>query len=58
MIFCSDCSKDDKVIHNGEACYQVRYGHWSESDAQDPGEFEAKEDIAYYHEDCFSIKVD
>lgn len=55
MIICSECHK---VVKDGDRCYQVRYGNWVEYDAQDPGEFEAKEDVAYYHEDCFPLKID
>ena len=55
MIFCADCSRKDKVIHDGDKCYQVRYGNWNENDAQDLSEFEAKEDVAYYHEEFFIL---
>lgn len=55
MIKCSECKK---VILNEDKCYQVRYGYWKEHDAQDPGNFEAEEDVAYYHEDCYPIKAD
>lgn len=52
------CPICHKVIKDTDRCYQVRYGYWNESDAQDPGEFLAEEDIAYYHEECFPLKVD
>lgn len=51
-MFCSKCGK---VIKDEDKCYQVRYGHWAEYSAQDAGEFLPKEDVAYYHEDCYPI---
>jgi len=54
MILCAECHK---VIMQGDRCYQVRYGYWWEEDAQDPGEFEAEEDVAYYHEKCLPKNI-
>jgi len=50
MQICASCKKP---ISDSDECYQVRFGHWVEADAQDPGEFEADEDVAYYHAECY-----
>ena len=52
-----NCSKCHEPIKDKDNCYQLRFGHWKEEDAQDPGEFEKEEDAGYYHEDCLPFDM-